>query len=121
MRLQAAAERSSENFRAEFKNTDEIVVEIVNRRLNGENICDLARLFHERLAEMTSQTIFELSERTKIKIVALSGGVFQNSLLTTLLTEKLRRAGLKILRHGLIPPNDGGICLGQAIYAKNLL
>ena len=121
MRLQAAAERSSKNFRAEFKNTDEIVAEIVNRRLNGENICDLARLFHERLAEMTSQTIFELSERTKIKIVALSGGVFQNSLLTTLLTEKLRRAGLKILRHGLIPPNDGGICLGQAIYAKNLL
>ncbi|MBE8950048.1 MAG: carbamoyltransferase HypF [Quinella sp. 3Q1] len=121
MRLQAAAERSNKNFRAEFKNTDEIVAEILIRRLNGENICDLARLFHERLAEMTAQTIFELSGRTKIKIVALSGGVFQNSLLTTLLTEKLRRAGLKILRHALIPPNDGGICLGQAIYAKNLV
>ena len=121
MRLQAAAERSNKNFRAEFKNTDEIVAEILIRRLNGENICDLARLFHERLAEMTAQTIFELSGRTKIKIVALSGGVFQNSLLTTLLTEKLRRTGLKILRHALIPPNDGGICLGQAIYAKNLL
>ena len=121
MRLQAAAERSNKNFRAEFKNTDEIVAEILIRRLNGENICDLARLFHERLAEMTAQTIFELSGRTRIKIVALSGGVFQNSLLTTLLTEKLRRAGLKILRHALIPPNDGGICIGQAIYAKNLV
>ena len=121
MRLQAAAERSNKNFRAEFKNTDEIVAEILIRRLNGENICDLARLFHERLAEMTAQTIFELSGRTKIKIVALSGGVFQNSLLTTLLTEKLRRTGLKILRHALIPPNDGGICIGQAIYAKNLV
>jgi len=117
MKLQAAAERSNKNFSAEFKDTEEIFYEILNRRMNGENICDLARLFHERLAEMTTQMIFELSGRTKIKIVALSGGVFQNSLLTMLVTEKLQRAGLKILRHELIPPNDGGICIGQAVFA----
>ena len=121
MKLQAAAERSDKNFRAEFKNTEEIFYEILNRRLNGENIFDLAKLFHERLAEMTAQIIFELSGRTKIKTVALSGGVFQNSLLTSLITEKLRRAGLKILRHELIPCNDGGICIGQAIHAQNFL
>ena len=117
MRLQAFAERSNKNFRAEFKDTDEIFAEILIRRLNGENICDLARFFHESLAEMTAQTIFELSGRTNIKTVALSGGVFQNSLLTGLVTAKLRRGGLKILRNELIPCNDGGICIGQAIFA----
>ena len=119
MRLQSCAEHSDKKFRAEFKNTTEILLELVNRRLVGENICDLARLFHERLAEMIFWTVLELSERSNIKIAALSGGVFQNSLLSSLVTKKLRRAGLKVLRHQLIPANDGGICIGQAIYAKN--
>ena len=119
MRLQAFAERSDKNFRAEFKNTTEILLEMVNLRLAGVNVNDLARLFHERIAEMIFGTVLELSERFKIKIAALSGGVFQNSLLSSLVTKKLRRAGLKVLRHQLIPANDGGICIGQAIYAKN--
>ena len=119
MRLQACAERSDEEFRADFNTTDEILLEIIKRRLAGENICDLARLFHEGLAEWTAATIFELSEGSGIKTVALSGGVFQNSLLVGLLSEKLRRGGLKVLRHELIPANDGGICVGQAIYASN--
>lgn len=119
MRLQALAERSNKNFCADFKDTNEIFTEILTRRLNNENIYDLARLFHDLLAEMTAGIVLELSERTKIKTVALSGGVFQNSLLNSLVFSKLQQRGLKILRHELIPPNDGGICLGQAIYALN--
>ncbi len=122
MKLQAAAERSTKNFRAEFKDTNEIFSEVLTRRLNGENIFDTAKFFHESLAEMTAQIIFELSARTKIKTVALSGGVFQNSLLASLTTEKLlRRGSLKILRHEMIPPNDGGICVGQAVHAQTIL
>ena len=117
MRLQACAERSDKNFRADFKNTTEILLELVKSRLAGENVNNLARLFHERLAEMTTQICEELSIKTKIKTVALSGGVFQNSLLSSLTTEKLQRRGLKVLRHELIPPNDGGICIGQAVHA----
>ncbi len=119
MRLQALAERSNKKFRADFKDTNEIFSEILNRRLAGENICDLARLFHDLLAEMTAEIVFELRERTKIKTVVLSGGVFQNSLLSSLVFSKLQYRGLKILRHELIPPNDGGICIGQAIFALN--
>ena len=121
MRLQACAEKAMRNAQGVMRNekfsTAEIFDEILTRRLNGENIFDLARLFHERLAEMTAQVCEELSVRTKIKTVALSGGVFQNSLLTSLTIEKLRRRGLKVLRHELIPPNDGGICIGQALLA----
>ena len=119
MHLQAAAERSDKNFRADFKNTDEIITELLSRRLAGENVNDLARLFHKRLAEMTAQICEELSTKTKIKTVALSGGVFQNSLLSSFTTEKLQRRGLKVLRHELIPPNDGGICIGQAVHAAS--
>ena len=119
MKLQALAERSDKNFRAEFMTTDKIFDEILTRRLNGEDVSDSARLFHERLAEMTAHICEELSKRTKIKTVALSGGVFQNSLLTSLTLSKLKRRGLKVLRHEMIPPNDGGICIGQAIHALN--
>ncbi len=118
MRLQACAEHSTKTFRAEFMTTDKIVDEILRRRLAGENISDTARFFHESLAEMTVQICEDLSERTKIKTVALSGGVFQNSLLSSLTCEKLRRRGLKVFRHELIPPNDGGLCIGQAVHAR---
>lgn len=118
MRLQALAERSDKKFGAECKETDEILLELVSRRLLGENIRDLARLFHERLAEWTAEAVFEVSERFGIRIAALSGGVFQNSLLRVLVSEKLRRRGLKVLVNELIPANDGGICIGQAIYAS---
>jgi len=121
MRLQAIAERSERKFAAKFMETDEILAEMIKMRLAGEKICDSARLFHDLLAEMIFGTVLGISERTKIKTVALSGGVFQNSLLSGLVMEKLRFAGLKVLRHELIPANDGGICIGQAIYAKNLV
>ena len=119
MRLQAIAERSDKNFVAKFMTTDKIFDDILTRRLNGENIFDLAKVFHVNLAEMTAQIAEELSLKTKIKTVALSGGVFQNSLLSSLTAANLRRRGLKVLRHSMIPANDGGICIGQAVHAMN--
>ena len=118
MKLQAAAEKTSPQspVPSPYMSSDEIFDEILIRRLNGENVYDLARFFHENLSEMTAQICEELSYRTKIKTVALSGGVFQNSLLSSLTFGKLQRRGLKVLRHELIPANDGGICIGQAVY-----
>jgi hydrogenase maturation protein HypF len=49
--------------------------------------------------------------------VALSGGVFQNLRLTQLLATGLQAAGLRVLVHRQVPPNDGGISLGQAAIA----
>ena len=48
--------------------------------------------------------------------VALSGGVFQNRLLLRLTEERLLQEGFEVLRHRMIPPNDGGIAIGQAAY-----
>jgi hydrogenase maturation protein HypF len=49
--------------------------------------------------------------------VALSGGVFQNRLLLGLVMDGLAAAGFRVLTHTRVPPNDGGISLGQAVVA----
>ncbi len=76
----------------------------------------LAYEFHLALANMTVTACQTVSRRTGIRICALSGGVFQNRLLTELTAQKLRQTGFRVLLHSLIPPNDGGICAGQAYY-----
>jgi hydrogenase maturation protein HypF len=50
--------------------------------------------------------------------VALSGGVFQNRLLLKLTASALQREGFDVLTHHLVPANDGGISLGQAVIAN---
>ena len=59
----------------------------------------------------------KVRSRMGLETVALSGGVFQNHLLLRLCDEALQQRGFTVLRHSLVPPNDGGIALGQAIYA----
>ena len=51
-----------------------------------------------------------------IKTVALSGGCYQNKLLTHLTEKELTQNGYNVLLHSMVPPNDGGIALGQALY-----
>jgi hydrogenase maturation protein HypF len=50
--------------------------------------------------------------------VVLSGGVFQNRLLLRLATAALKGEGFSVLTHHLVPCNDGGISLGQAVIAN---
>ena len=49
--------------------------------------------------------------------VALSGGVFQNALLLSGASRALQAAGFTVLRHRIVPPNDGGIALGQLVVS----
>ena len=62
-----------------------------------------------------------IREKSGINAVALSGGVYQNQLLLSFSVKRLEEEGFLVLRHRLIPPNDGGICLGQAVAAMNYL
>lgn len=71
--------------------------------------------FHHALAGMA----VDAAKRAGIERVALSGGCFQNAYLTTQTTRRLREAGFTPLLHRLVPPNDGGIALGQ-LYAAAL-
>ncbi len=97
--------------------TGELVRGIVKKRLSGIDTGLLAYEFHVRLAEMIAVACRKVRDRRKRNICALSGGVFQNRLLTELCVKQLRADGFRVLLHSMVPPNDGGIALGQALAA----
>ena len=91
--------------------------ELAKKALRGVPTPELASLFHLTLAAMTEAACLRCRERTGIGTVALSGGVFANRLLLGLCEERLEARGFKVLTHSMVPPNDGGIALGQAAVA----
>ena len=98
-------------------NTDGLWKVLLEARLAGENPDKLAFYFHRTLARQICAACFRVSEDTGLRTAALSGGVFQNRLLLDLVQSELEEAGFKVLIHSLLPPNDGGIALGQAVAA----
>ena len=78
----------------------------------------IARACHEAIADGVSTEVGEIAIQRSIDTVVLSGGVFQNVLLTELIASSLERKGLAVLTHRLVPPNDGGLALGQAFIAS---
>lgn len=73
--------------------------------------------FHATLVAVVGEVCSRVRLATGINTVALSGGVFQNRLLTESLLVHLQRDGFTVLTHSLVPPNDGGLSLGQAVVA----
>jgi len=80
----------------------------------------IARKFHNTIADMIVSIAEALRKETGISTVALTGGVFQNTLLSENSFEKLTEKGFVPMLHQLVPPNDGGIALGQAVYGQFL-
>jgi hydrogenase maturation protein HypF len=75
--------------------------------------------FHSALAAAVGATVGRIKELTGLNRVVLSGGVFQNRLLTELVYTSLTARGFEVFSHRLVPPNDGGIALGQAAVAAH--
>lgn len=73
-----------------------------------------AWMVHDAIADGLSRAAVRASQESGMATVGLSGGVFCNVLLTQLTAERLRRAGLAVLVHRRVPPNDGGLAYGQA-------
>ena len=78
---------------------------------------ELSGMFHKTFSNAFFETAKIVSQQTGIKTVALSGGVFQNLILLSELKRLLEKENLNVLVHRLVPPNDGGISLGQAAVA----
>lgn len=87
---------------------------------NGVPARELARAFHWSLAERLADLALAGSKICGTRHVGLSGGVLQNVSLLLLLKEHLRERGLIPLTHRALPPNDGCISHGQAVYAARL-
>ena len=97
-------------------NTQLLVQRIVEAKLLGADSGRLAYWFHEILAEQITAVCVEARNVSGRQKAVLSGGVFQNRLLLRLTEERLTEEGFEVLRHRMVPPNDGGIAVGQAAY-----
>jgi hydrogenase maturation protein HypF len=75
-----------------------------------------AAKFHRTLADIA----VAVAQKAGVRRIALSGGAFQNRLLTELIVSGLETAGFEVFRHRQIPPNDGGLALGQLMAAGRL-
>ncbi|HUO61563.1 MAG TPA: hypothetical protein VMU24_12905, partial [Candidatus Acidoferrales bacterium] len=94
-----------------------MVQEILADSGNGFEVSHISRKFHNTLAEMIAEVAIASGETR----IALSGGCFQNRLLTELAIEKLQARGLRPYWHQRVPPNDGCIALGQVVAASRAL
>ncbi|MFE9206294.1 carbamoyltransferase HypF [Micromonospora sp. NPDC007230] len=95
----------------------DLVRYVVDDLLAGVDPGRIAARFHHGLADAVVGAAGVVRERTGLATVALSGGVFQNVLLLDRVVSGLERDGFRVLVHSRVPPNDGGISLGQAAVA----
>lgn len=94
-----------------------VIRSIVQDLRNSISVPQIASRFHNGVAGMTLSICRNIRNQTGISEVALSGGVFQNITLLKATLSGLRAEGFQVYIHKLVPPNDGGIALGQAVVA----
>ncbi len=94
-----------------------IIHGVANDVQKGVEPSEISGKFHSTLVRMFSELCGIIGKETGLNRVVLSGGAFQNSFLLTGLIQTLTRNNFQIFTHTLVPPNDGGIALGQAMVA----
>ena len=94
-----------------------VLAGLLDAAADGVAVGDLASSFHHAVAAAVLASARRAAEAAGPVPVALSGGVFQNALLTGLVRGALAADGFTVLTHRTVPPNDGGLALGQAVIA----
>jgi hydrogenase maturation protein HypF len=94
-----------------------LFIALLNDLQAGAQQADMARSFHAVVASASLEICRRIQCTTGVEQVVLSGGVFQNRLLTEELCILLSGAGFRVYTHRLVPPNDGGLALGQSVIA----
>ena len=90
---------------------------VAQDRLRGKEPATIARAFQLGVAQGLSAAASMLCEIHGVRTVVLSGGVFQNEMLLRDTKAILEPAGIRIWTNAAVPPNDGGVSLGQAALA----
>ena len=98
------------------RSTD-LIRAVVEDLLGGVACGQIAARFHASLAAVITDACARIRQWTDLGRVALSGGVFQNRRLLQATVAGLEHAGFEVYTHRQVPPNDGGLALGQAAVA----
>jgi hydrogenase maturation protein HypF len=98
----------------------QLVAALAEDLARGRLVPHAAAMFHNGLADAMARACAAAREATGLSSVALSGGSFQNMLLLRGLSSRLSDGGFNVLVHHRVPPNDGGISLGQVVIANAL-
>ena len=96
-----------------------VVTAVVADRAAGLPVPAIAARFHRGVADLVVTLAEGVRAEHGLSTVVLSGGVFQNALLTGMCVAGLRALDFEPLVHRLVPPNDGGLALGQAYVAAH--
>jgi hydrogenase maturation protein HypF len=94
-----------------------LIATVLTEVERGTDRSVIAAGFHEGLGRATAALGARLARRHGLDTVALSGGVFQNVRFSDIVEDALASEGLTVLVHESVPPNDGGISVGQAAIA----
>jgi len=118
-----ASERTAHTFSFQLTGENPIVIDwgpmildMINLKNSGVNPSELAGRFHLTLVKI----MVEVAKKAGLEKVLLSGGCFQNALLTKLAYQALTHAGFQVYTHQRVPPNDGGISLGQVFVSARV-
>jgi hydrogenase maturation protein HypF len=123
-----ALAREDESGAYPFEINDELIFNpgimirsILKDQGDGVQLPIISARFHNTLAEMVLEIALLVRQSKQLGTVALSGGVWQNMTLLKRSVLKLRSAGFQVLLHQQVPPNDGGLSLGQAVIGQKYL
>lgn len=87
--------------------------------LDGVSIGEISAKFNNAAANLILHLALHFRERENLNKVALSGGCFQNVALLGASVKRLREHDFEVFTHRQVPPNDGGLALGQAVVASH--
>jgi hydrogenase maturation protein HypF len=94
-----------------------IIQGVVQDVLNNNSAGSISRRFHLTLMEVLTQICKKIRDDSGLEKVVMAGGVFQNRTLLSGMEERLQKEGFQVYSKALVPSNDGGIALGQAVAA----
>jgi hydrogenase maturation protein HypF len=98
-----------------------MIEEIIRDLGRGASVGFISARFHNTVAAAIIEVCRRIRQQEQLTRVCLSGGVFQNMYLLKRTVRDLDKDGFQVFLHALVPPNDGGISLGQAAIANAIL
>ncbi|HHY37338.1 MAG TPA: carbamoyltransferase HypF [Clostridia bacterium] len=95
-----------------------IIREVLEWRMRGAGASEISARFHLRVAEAISRAALSVCRMRGVNTLALAGGCFQNIVLFSLVKKAARAEGINVIYPRMVPTNDAGLALGQAVVAR---